>query len=343
MRVPVLRLVLLAAVALVVGCGDASTPVPPLPPVAPSAAGDEPVGPSPGAPPVERPRPWAEPVPGSSPAQPVPGAPPAEPVPGSPPVGGLSEPPPGAPVERGADPPEAGDPAPGTGREKSGNTDGSDGTEGAGSADGLAAGPPEQEPAAGGPPSAGAESSAGTLAAPALTSPLAPESSGLSGPSFTPFGPILGAPFTLGAPAYDIGVVPLGGSGRTTLTVAGYPDHEIVIVRVELTEDDPGERLQFTVADDGCSGQALPAGAECTFDVVFHPDRTGPAEAGLHLDLLHVCTAETYFPCEPEPETGIETGRNFERQTSGDRTIIMWTESVRNDDGPFSLVGTGGG
>ncbi|GAA4972701.1 hypothetical protein GCM10025792_15220 [Pseudonocardia tropica] len=172
--------------------------------------------------------------------------------------------------------------------------------------------------------------------APGLASPLESSDSGaFTGTGFTPVGPELGQPHTVGFELF-IGIAAPGSTSRPVrLTVSGFPMHSIEITEIGFRA---GDSEQFLLTNDRCSGRTLPPGGTCTIDVTFAPTRGGDASASLSMSLRHVCTATNYFPCAWSDELEGQ-GRDFERSAEYGHTVITWDSGFMGAAGALNVAG----
>ena len=78
----------------------------------------------------------------------------------------------------------------------------------------------------------------------------------------------------------DLGTLTTGQSATKTLTLTNNGDEPLSIGTLAITGADANQ-FALAAGTDGCSGQTLAAGAECTVIVRFSPSRAGSASATL--------------------------------------------------------------
>ncbi len=86
---------------------------------------------------------------------------------------------------------------------------------------------------------------------------------------------------SLSATSLDFGELAAGGTASKKITVTNTGAGTLDVSSLTLGGDDAGD---YTLTADGCSGQSVGAGDDCTVDVRFAPSDPGPRTARLSID-----------------------------------------------------------
>jgi hypothetical protein len=97
-------------------------------------------------------------------------------------------------------------------------------------------------------------------------------------------------------------------------------DYTVTVEELPINEE------SFQLTQDHCTGTTLPGSGVCAFAVIFSPGGEGKAEALLGVEMTHMCTSNTYWPCSwVPPSNGIDTTKNFTREElSTGEVVFHW-------------------
>jgi len=94
----------------------------------------------------------------------------------------------------------------------------------------------------------------------------------------------------------EFGSINLGSSSTQKITLSSIGNKDLVIGMITLSGTNQEE---FSIRDDGCSGQTLSPSGNCTLDILFLPTSLGPKSA-----LLSIPSNSTNFPTLTLPIRG---------------------------------------